>query len=111
MPSIVTRIILSLNEDSVGETVSLRSETDQLLLFSELINVTVTQSRCFTLSQLASYFIHLLLIAVGNAVNFADVSLECSCSSEVGIAVGSIILLESLVVMVIIIIVVMVWWR
>ena len=46
VPSIVTRIILSLNEDSVGQTVSLRSEADQLLLFSELINVTVTQSRC-----------------------------------------------------------------
>ena len=37
-----------------------------------------------------------------------DVSPERSCSSEVGIAVGSIILLECLVVMVIIIIVVMV---
>ena len=41
----------------------------------------------------------------------ADVSSEHSCSSEVGIAVESTILLESLVVMVIIIIVVMVWWR
>ena len=52
----ITGIILSLNEDSVGQTVSLRSETGQLLLFSELINVTVTQSRCFTLSQLAASF-------------------------------------------------------
>ena len=41
MTSIVTRIILSLNEDSVGETVSLRSEADQLDLISELINVTI----------------------------------------------------------------------
>ena len=40
VPSIVTRIILSLNEDSVGETVSLRSEANQLT--SQLINVTVT---------------------------------------------------------------------
>ena len=40
VPSIVTRIILSLNEDSVGETVSLRSEADQLS--SQLINVTIT---------------------------------------------------------------------
>ena len=40
MPSFVTRIILSLNEDSVGETVSLRSEADQLT--SQLINVTIT---------------------------------------------------------------------
>ena len=40
MPSFVTRIILSLNEDSVGETVSLRSEADQLS--SQLINVTIT---------------------------------------------------------------------
>ena len=38
--SIVTSIMLSLNEDSVGQTVSLRSETDQLT--SQLINVTVT---------------------------------------------------------------------
>ena len=30
MPSFVTSIILSLNRDSVGETVSLRSEADQL---------------------------------------------------------------------------------
>ena len=44
-------------------------------------------------------------------MNFADVSSERSCSSEVGIAVGIIILLECLVVMVIIIIVVMIWWR
>ena len=41
VPSIVTRIILSLNEDSVGETVSLHSEADQLDLISELINVTI----------------------------------------------------------------------
>ena len=40
VPSIVTRIILSLNEDSVGQTVSLRSEANQLT--SQLINVTVT---------------------------------------------------------------------
>ena len=40
VPSIVTRIILSLNEDSVGQTVSLRSEADQVT--SQLINVTVT---------------------------------------------------------------------
>ena len=40
MPSFVTRIILSLNDDSVGETVSLRSEADQLS--SQLINVTIT---------------------------------------------------------------------
>ena len=40
VPSVVTRIILSLNEDSVGETVSLRSEADQLT--SQLINVTIT---------------------------------------------------------------------
>ena len=40
VPSFVTRIILSLNEDSVGETVSLRSEADQLT--SQLINVTTT---------------------------------------------------------------------
>ena len=53
---LITGIILSLNEDSVGQTVSLRSEADQLLLFSELTNVTVTQSRCFTLSQLATSF-------------------------------------------------------
>ena len=39
MPSFVTSIILSLNRDSVGETVSLRSEAD--LLTSQLINVTV----------------------------------------------------------------------
>ena len=56
VPSTITGIILSLNEDSVGQTVSLRSEADQLLLFSELTNVTVTQSRCFTLSQLATSF-------------------------------------------------------
>ena len=56
VPSTITGIILSLNEDSVGQTVSLLSETDQLLLPSELINVTVTQSRCFTLSQIATSF-------------------------------------------------------
>ena len=38
--STVTGIILSLNEDSVGQTVSIRSEADQLT--SQLINVTVT---------------------------------------------------------------------
>ena len=38
--STVTGIILSLNEDSVGWTVSIRSEADQLT--SQLINVTVT---------------------------------------------------------------------
>ena len=40
MSSTVTGIILSLNEDSVGQTVSIRSEADQLT--SQLINVTVT---------------------------------------------------------------------
>ena len=38
--STITGIILSLNRDSVGETVSLRSEADQLT--SQLINVTIT---------------------------------------------------------------------
>ena len=36
----ITGIILSLNEDTVGETVYLRSEVDQLT--SQLINVTIT---------------------------------------------------------------------
>ena len=40
VPSFVTRIILTLNKDSVGETVSVRSEADQLA--SQLITVTVT---------------------------------------------------------------------
>ena len=40
VPSIVTRMILSLNEDSVHQSVSLRSEADQLT--SQLINVTIT---------------------------------------------------------------------
>ena len=40
VPSIVTSIILSLNEDSVGQIMSLCSETDQLT--SQLITVTIT---------------------------------------------------------------------
>ena len=38
--STITGIILSLNRDSVGESVSLHSEADQLS--SQLINVTIT---------------------------------------------------------------------
>ena len=40
VPFTITGIIFSLNEDSVGQTVSLRSETDQLT--SQLINATTT---------------------------------------------------------------------
>ena len=40
MPAEVTYIGLTLNNDSVGETVSVRSEADQLA--SQLITVTVT---------------------------------------------------------------------
>ena len=48
VPSTITGIILSMNEDSVGQTVSLRSEADQLT--SQLINVTITgqlKSKCY----------------------------------------------------------------
>ena len=38
--SIVTSVILALNEDSVGQTVSIRFEADQLT--SQLISVTIT---------------------------------------------------------------------
>ena len=47
VPSTITGIILSLNEDSVGQTVSVRSEADQLT--SQLINVTIIgqlKSKC-----------------------------------------------------------------
>ena len=40
MPPEVTGIVLALNKDSVGETVSVHSEADQLA--SQLITVTVT---------------------------------------------------------------------
>ena len=40
VPSTITGIILSLNGDSVSQTVSIRSEADQLT--SQLINVTIT---------------------------------------------------------------------
>ena len=40
MPSTITGIVLSLNEDSVDQHVSLHSEADQLT--SQLINVTIT---------------------------------------------------------------------
>ena len=40
VPSTITGIVLSLNEDSVDQHVSLRSEADQLT--SQLINVTIT---------------------------------------------------------------------
>ena len=40
VPSVVTYIGLALNKDSVGETVSVRSEADQI--FSEFVNATVT---------------------------------------------------------------------
>ena len=36
---------------------------------------------------------------------------SCSCSSQVGITVGVIIVVECLVVMVITVIVVLCWWR
>ena len=43
VPSVVTIIGLALNKDSVGETVSVRSEADQL--FSEYVTITVTVGR------------------------------------------------------------------
>ena len=53
----ITGIILSLNEDSVGEIVSLRSEADQLS--SQLINVTITGQLKHTACMYAvNMFIH-----------------------------------------------------
>ena len=43
VPSVVTIIGLALNKDSVGETVSVRSEADQL--FSEYVTITITVGR------------------------------------------------------------------
>ena len=40
VPSFVTRIILAVDKDSLGETVSVRFEADQLA--SQPINVTIT---------------------------------------------------------------------
>ena len=44
VPSLVTgiRVLAGLNKDSVGETVSVRSESDHLAS-SEVINVTITR--------------------------------------------------------------------
>ena len=43
LPSAATYIGLVLNKDSVGETVSVRSEADQI--FSEFVNATVTNGK------------------------------------------------------------------
>ena len=43
LPSAATNIGLTLNKDSVGETVSVRSEADQI--FSEFVNATVTNGK------------------------------------------------------------------
>ena len=55
----ITGIILSLNEDSVGETVSLRSEADQLT--SQLINVTITgqlkHTACMYAVNMCTYYL------------------------------------------------------
>ena len=48
LPSVATYIGLALNKYSVGETVSVRSEADQI--FSEFVNATVTIGRFFSKS-------------------------------------------------------------
>ena len=113
MPSFVTRIILSLNEDSVGETVYLRSETDQLT--SQLINVTITgqldhtvccEHLCISLSPSTH-------TAPSEDTTAQDVCTKCSysCSVEVGVTVGVAVLLACLFAMVISTILLLYKWR
>ena len=111
VPSFVTGIILSLNEDSVGETVSLRSEADQLT--SQLINVTITGQ----LDHTACYK-HLCIslspsthTAPSEDTTAQDVCTKCSCSCtvEVGVTVVVTILLACLVAMVILTVLLCQW--
>ena len=49
VPSVITYIGLVVKGSYIGQTVSLRSEADQL--YSELINVTIGEYRAFILYQ------------------------------------------------------------
>ena len=114
MPSFVTRIILSLNEDSVGETVSLRSEADQLT--SQFINVTITGQLDHTLccKHLCISLPSSTHTALSKDTTAQDVRTKCSCSCavEVGVTVVVTILLACLVVIVIALVVLIIYkWR
>ena len=110
VPSFVTRIILSLNRDSVGETVSLHSEADQLT--SQLINVTITgqldHTTCYNLCIPLSPSTH---TAPSEDTTAQDVCTKCSCSCtvEVGVTVVVTILLAYLVAMVILTVLLCQW--
>ena len=54
VPAVVTSIGLLLNESYIGQSLSVRSEVDQLHLFSELVNVTVTMGRCLAISIISA---------------------------------------------------------
>ena len=72
LPSVVTRVILAMDEDSVGQTVSVRSEADYLA--SQLVTVTITSkpkiqveivsTRWFTCIQLLHTIKQLRTLAV-----------------------------------------------
>ena len=103
VPSTITGIILSLNEDSVGETVSLRSEADQLT--SQLINVTITGQLDHTVccKHVHIFFPSSTHTAPSEDTTTQDVCTKCSCSCavEVGVTVGVAVLLACLIAMVI----------
>ena len=100
VPSTITGVILTLNEDSVGKTVSLRSETDQSnQLTSQLINVTIT-GQLDHIVCCKHVCIHTSLPPSTHTAPSEDTTAQdvhskssCSCAVAVGATVGVAVLL------------------
>ena len=111
MPSVTTITLVGLivDEDYVGRTVSIRSESDQL--YSELINVSVSSGKYNYNAWLILVLLYFLCFQSSENVGAAIGTVMCSCINEVGIAVGAVIVVVCLVVIVIIVIVMLCLWR
>ena len=100
VPSVITSVSLMVNDNYDGQTVYLRSESDQL--FSEDINVTVHMGKFFFVETL------ILFTLSGFCLAHDMGKYPCNCSREVGATAGVMTLIAIIAV---IVFVISYWWR
>ena len=95
-PSYVTRIVLNFVDSSQIESVSIRSESTQLP--SQLITATVTTAGIAILNKPTKNNSNIMLIIWIYCIGGQSSSdVLCTCSREISIAVGAVILIVGII--------------
>ena len=110
--AVITSVSLKVDGNYIGQNVSIRSEADQL--YSELVDVSVTESKYSYLLILHAMYYNFQQWSPKVHVSSSEqcaAATDISCTTEIGIAIGTVTVVESLIVTVITILVVLCVWR